>query len=281
MLAALVESTAPLLISVWGNDFTLHASATPLIARHTRMALSRADALHTDCRRDQKLAYAWGFNRDKLVAVLPGAGGIQPEIFYPPTLVHRPPEGERGQTIINPRGFRAYVRNDTFFRAIPLVLKRYPRARFLCPGMAEEARAWRWVKELSVTNSVELLPAQRRSQMAELFRGSRASVSAATHDGTPNTLLEAMACGCLPAAGDIESIREWIVPGKNGLLFDPADHRSLAQAMLRSLEDEALCQQARETNSRLIAEKALYPSVMAKAQSLYESLISRNFSADK
>jgi glycosyltransferase involved in cell wall biosynthesis len=322
MLAARSKSTAPLLISVWGNDFTLHAPATTLTAHHTRLALRRANALHTDCQRDRRLAYVWGFDPDKQVAVLPGAGGVQPELFYPPALDRRVPEGEvagvprdvdipasmsrrilhgggddrsasgkqtaggsdtyeRDRTIINPRGFRAYVRNDTFFRAIPLVLQRQPKARFLCPAMAEEPRAWRWVREMGVAANVDLLPTQTRPQMAELFRRSRVAVSATTHDGTPNTLLEAMACGCLPVAGDIESIREWIEPGKNGLLFDPADHQSLAYEILRSLEDEALTRIAVENNTRLIAEKAAYPVVMAQAQLFYENLIDISPSASK
>ena len=46
----------PVLISVWGNDFTLHARANPWMRRLTRRTLQRADALHTDCQRDQRLA---------------------------------------------------------------------------------------------------------------------------------------------------------------------------------------------------------------------------------
>jgi len=217
------------------------------------------------------------------VVVLPGAGGVQPELFYPPPLDQRIPGSEvagvlsqaiRDLTVINPRGFRSYVRNETFFQAIPLVLERQPRVRFLCPAMAEEPRARRWVEKMGIAASVGLLPTQTRLQMAELFRGSRVTVSAATHDGTPNTLLESMACGCLPVAGDIESIREWVVPGLNGLLFDPADAQALAQEILRALEDEALYRRAGEHNAHLIAEKAQYPVVMAKAQLFYESLIS-------
>ncbi|HJS28754.1 MAG TPA: glycosyltransferase, partial [Anaerolineales bacterium] len=52
MAAALANPAAPLLISIWGNDFTLHASRTPLTGRYTRLAMARSDALHTDCRRD-------------------------------------------------------------------------------------------------------------------------------------------------------------------------------------------------------------------------------------
>lgn len=44
--------------------------------------------------------------------------------------------------------------------------------------------------------------------MAYLFRLADVTVSLSEDDGTPNTLLEAVACGCFPIAGDIESVRE-------------------------------------------------------------------------
>ena len=78
MLAATADPPVPLLISVWGNDFTLHASASPGMARFTRRAMSRADALHTDCRRDIGIARRWGFSEGKSTIVLPGGGGVRP-----------------------------------------------------------------------------------------------------------------------------------------------------------------------------------------------------------
>ena len=92
---------------------------------------------------------------------------------------------------------------------------------FFVPGMANESQAQKWIAELGIGDKVELIPHQSQHEMAELFRKSEISLSITTHDGTPNTLLEAMACGCFPIAGDIESIREWITPGKNGMLIDP------------------------------------------------------------
>jgi len=74
MLAALAQPQAPLLVSVWGNDFTLHAPSTPWMRRYTRQALQGAQALHTDCQRDLRLARAWGFSAEKPAVVLPGAG---------------------------------------------------------------------------------------------------------------------------------------------------------------------------------------------------------------
>jgi len=240
----------PLLVSVWGNDFTLHAVSNPWMGSATRRALARANALHVDCQRDLRLAHRWGYPQGKPAIVLPGNGGVQTELFYPPG-------GERStETVINPRGFRAYVRNDTFFQAIPMVLARRPG----------------WLDELGIAAAVELLPILPRSQMADLFRRAAVAVSPSTHDGTPNTLLEAMACGCFPIAGDLESLREWITPGVNGLLVDPRDPRALAEAILTALEQPELRGQAVSWNLNLIAERAEHSKVMADAKRFYLSV---------
>ncbi len=265
IMAAQARPAAPLIVSVWGNDFTLHARSNPLIGWHTRRALARTDALHTDCQRDLRLARQWGFPEIKPAVVLAGAGGIRNEIFYPPK-EPRPPEPP---VIINPRGFRTYIRNDTFFKALPAVLNAHPRAKILCPAMAHEPQANSWVEAYQLGEAVELMPRIPHGQMADLFRQAQLVVSPSTHDGTPNTLLEALACGCFPIAGDIESIREWFVHGENALLVDPADPQDLASAMLHALEDEPLRQAARRANLEMIAARAEYQTVMARAEAFY------------
>ena len=268
MLAAMADLPSPLLISVWGNDFTLHAPSTALTSRYTRLALQRADAIHVDCHRDLRLAETWGYLSGKPSIVLPTAGGIQADIFFP---------GNPGDTftVINPRGFRAYVRNDSFFTAIPIVLERYPQTKFLCPAMEAEPQAKRWLDELQIRDSVQLLPQQSRWQMAEIFRRSHVVVSPTTHDGTPNTLLEGMACGCFPVAGDLESIREWISPGVNGLLVDPGKPQDIADAICQALEKPALRHQAAQHNLQMITERAEYFTVMAAAVRFYQEILAK------
>jgi glycosyltransferase involved in cell wall biosynthesis len=175
--------------------------------------------------------------------------------------------------IINPRGFRNYVRNDVFFQAIPLVLKEYPETMFVCMGMYANPVAERWVKLLAIEDNVRLLPVVPRDQMADLFRLAQVTVSASLHDGTPNTLLEAMACGCFPVAGKIESVQEWITDGVNGLLCDPTNPNSLARGMLRALQDKPLRTTATERNLQLISERAEYDKVMIRAERFYLDVI--------
>ncbi len=283
MLACAADPPCPLLLSVWGNDFTFHAPSTPVLAHLTRRALRRASALHADCQRDLRLAAKWGFTTERPTIALPGAGGVRREVFFPrhqgadlpgprlePVFASIPPDAP---VVVNPRGFRAYVRTDTFFRSIPLILDRMPQTRFLCPAMAGEPLAERWLRRLDIQHAVHLLPSLTPPELASAFRRAEAAVSPSQHDGTPNSLLEAMACGCFPVVGDLESLREWIEDGVNGLLIDPSNPAALAQAVLRALGDPAWRAQAAAHNARLIAQRASYPDVMRQAEAFYHRLI--------
>jgi glycosyltransferase involved in cell wall biosynthesis len=176
-------------------------------------------------------------------------------------------------TVINPRGFRPYVCNEAFFRAIPLVLAKQPNAKFIFALMAGESQAVQWSRELGIGHAVELLPPLSHFEMAEVFRRAQIVASPSIHDGTPNTLLEGIACGCFPVAGDLESIREWITPGENGLLFDANNPQSIAGAILSALANKNLRQTATGLNQNMIAARAEYGQNMQRAEEFYEEVI--------
>lgn len=267
MLAAEAYTGAPLVVSIWGNDFTLHAQSTAMMGYYTRWTMQVADALHSDCQRDVRLAREWGLSVEKPVLVAPGNGGIRSDVFHP---AEKPIEQP---VIINPRGFRPYVRNDAFFKAIPLVLAKHPDAKFLCTSMAGEAQAEQWIRELNIAHAVELLAPVPHFEMANVFRRAQIVVSPSIHDGTPNTLLEAMACGCFPTAGDLESIREWIQPNENGLLFDSTNPQSIAQALIEALENKNLRVKARDLNQEIIVARAEYMANMRHAEAFYQTVL--------
>jgi glycosyltransferase involved in cell wall biosynthesis len=277
---ALEGEQVPLLVSVWGNDFTLFAKDSPEIARLTRRAMGRADALHPDCERDLHLAREYGLDAEKPFAVLPGNGGVRTDVFQPGVLdldLRRrwniPPDVP---VIINPRGVKPYIRTDTFFQAIPLILAERPDVFFLGAMMEGNSVAEGWISRLQIEKSIVCLPFVSHDEMAQFFRLATITISPADHDGTPNTLLEAMSCGTFPVAGNIESVREWITSGENGLLFDQSDPASLAQAVLQALRDTSLRDRAVPLNQKLIQSRADYAVSMHKANEFYHQLITRS-----
>lgn len=266
MLAADAYTGTPLIVSTWGNDFTLHAPSTRLMGHYTRWTMQVVDALHADCQRDVRLARQWGLDVEKPVLVAPGNGGVRINVFHPPAAPVEEP------VVINPRGFRPYVCNEAFFRAIPLVLERQPGTRFLFALMAGEPQAQQWTQELHITDAVELLPPLSHNEMADMFRRAQIVASPSIHDGTPNTLLEGIACGCFPVAGDLQSVREWITPGKNGLLFEAETPRSIADAVLTALDNKNLRAEAAGLNLDMISARAEYGKNMRRAEEFYRKV---------
>src|SRR5258706_12248395 len=145
---------------------------------YTRWTMKVADALESDCERDVRLASEWGFGAEKFVFVVPGNGGIRSEVFYPPQELVKQP------VIINPRGFRVYVRNEVFFKSIPLVLAKRPDASFVCTSMAGETQAIEWMKELKIEHAVKLLAPVPHNEMGDIFRSAQNIVSPSIHDST-------------------------------------------------------------------------------------------------
>jgi hypothetical protein len=278
MLASATPPQIPLVVSIWGNDLTLHAQGSPSMAALTRRALHRADGLLADAARDLRLAVEWGFSPLAPTQVVPGSAGIRLDDIgqaeqspLPPGMPFSPD----CPLVINPRGLRpGSVRTDTFFRAIPLVLAQVPEARFVCPSLAGQAEAEHWVTELKVAEEVALLPLLPQPELWAFFRRAQVFVSPSAHDGTPNSLLEAMACGCFPIAGDIESLREWIAPGVNGMLIPPGDPQALADAIVIALTRPGLRANAARLNQRIIRERAAVGRVMDRLDTFYQAVCS-------
>ncbi len=275
MLAKITPSAIPLVVSIWGNDFTLHANSSNAMRKGTRQTMQRTNALMADVRRDIDLAKEWAFSAEKPSLVVPGAGGIDLALIrsaQKPVLEKYNLPIDR-TLMINPRGIRAYTQTDIFFQAIPMVLQRFPNAHFVCTGMKGEKQAEDWVKRLKIERNISLLPAIPQQDLWALFYQTAITISLTLHDGTPNTLLEAMACGSYPIAGDIESIREWITPGYNGLLVEPHKPQALAEAVINTLNNPQRFEKAAEENLYRIKQKGEINWVLEQLALFYENLL--------
>jgi glycosyltransferase involved in cell wall biosynthesis len=225
----------------------------------TRRCLKRSDGLTSDTRRDARLARDWGLADSAPTLVVPGSGGLDlnsmletasfdPDAFGIPV---------NGSWVVNPRGLRpGSVHLDVFFAAIPKVLAQRPDTVFVCPSLGGVAQAKAWVNEYNIDSQTFLLPRINQSELWGLYQQSKVFVSPSSHDGTPNTFLEAIACGCFPVVGRIESLAEWVDSGVNGLLIDPEDPDALAAAILQALDSPKLRENAAARNREIINTRA-------------------------
>ncbi len=265
------------IVSVWGNDFTLFANNYPVIAWYTRKVLKRINYLHADCMRDINLAEKYGFIKCNNYIVSPGAGGVKIHnddiIIDKNKLFEQLSINKNSIIVLNPRGMRHYVRNDVFFKSIPLILKKNPDTIFIALAMKGNNEAEKWVNKLNISDNVRLLPKLDEQYLREIYRLSDIMISPSLHDGTPNTLLESMAYELFPVVGDIESIREWVNNDINGYLFDPNSKNELAECVNKAIENSALRLSALEYNRKIIKERADYFKIMPEIEALYTNIV--------
>jgi glycosyltransferase involved in cell wall biosynthesis len=143
-----------------------------------------------------------------------------------------------------------------FARAARLVKARYPGARFQVAGFfddhpraigRDEMAAWTAdgvIEYLGPTDDVRPLMRQCAAYCLPSYR-----------EGTPRTVLEAMATGRAIITTDTPGCRETVDDGINGLLVPVRDPAALAAAMLRLCEDRNLLLEMGRRSRELAAKK--------------------------
>jgi glycosyltransferase involved in cell wall biosynthesis len=276
MLGSYTPRGIPFVVATWGNDLTLHASGSILMRLFTKRCLVRANGFTADTHRDVRLAYAWGLPKNAPTLVVPGSGGLDLEAILSTPASDLADLGlpATGHRVVNLRGLRPKsVHQDVFFAAIPEILVHHPDTHFICPGLAGNTQAESWVDKYGIRKNIHLLPKLAQPQLWSLLKSAQLFVSPSSHDGTPNSLLEAMACGCFPVAGNIESLREWIEDGINGLLVDPRDPHKLAEAVCHALDSDEKRQKAAEHNLALVRQRASQDTTHPLIDTFYQQFI--------
>jgi len=152
--------------------------------------------------------------------------------------------------------------------------RRHPEARFLLagpldpnPGSISALELQAWVKE----GNIEYLGVH--PDIRPIFAQSNVYVLPSYREGTPRTVLEAMAIGRAVITTDAPGCRETVTDRVNGLIVPVADTTALIAAM-EQLLDPALRARMGQESLRLVREKyssGLVNRQMLKAMHLTES----------
>ena len=181
-----------------------------------------------------------------------------------------------GPVVFNPRQLDPVYNPETALRAIPGVLAAIPDARFIFKHYIQEPERVAEIRqlaiELGITDQVRFLDSVPYETMAKLYALSEVMVSVASSDGTPMSLLEAMASGAVPLVSDLPSLREWIEDGVNGRMVPARNVEALTEALIELLRDKDARTRMREHNFDLVKARADQGNEMLRMESIYKSL---------
>ncbi len=118
-------------------------------------------------------------------------------------------------------------------------LDRVPEARLMIVGNGHlRSDVEKYVRSHTLESRITLLPGT--SDILPLLRMSWVFAMPSAWEGSPNTLIEAMATGLPVVATRVGGIPDLVEHGVTGLLSEPGDSRSLAENLTRVLLDESM-----------------------------------------
>ena len=248
-------------------------------ALETRV-LREADAVTTICEGLKRDIVARGIPEER-VTVVPNAVNLAAFPFAGAPDAHlRAQLGLEGCTVIGFIGsFYAYEGLDLLLKALPKVLDRVPQARVLLVGGGPHEPALRSLattlglaRKVVFAGRVPHGEVQRYYGIVDVLAYPRHAMRL-TELVTPLKPLEAMAQGRLLVASDVGGHKELIRDGETGILFRAGDAASLAQAIVRLLEQRERWPQLREQGRRFVERERNWPGSVARYRDVFTPLV--------
>lgn len=249
----------PLVVTAWGSDIY---RTKPLPDHDTELpkALQRADLITADsadlCARTMELA---GLPSARCEII---QWGVDTDLFRPYSRsrsVDVCPDSI-ARTVLSPRHFTPLYNLDVVVNAFNLAKQRFPDLRLIMKRYAHQADYSTLIENMianqGLSDSVSIAERVDYDKMPEYYRSGSIVISIPSSDATPMSVLEAMACGCIPIVSDLPSLREWIRDGETGFLVDPDDCDQIADAIGRCLSDNSFRTSAVRKNRELVESRA-------------------------
>lgn len=108
-------------------------------------------------------------------------------------------------------------------------------------------------------------------QWLNLLGAARIMIAVTASDGLPSTLVEAMSLGVFPIHSGLETIREWIKDGENGILVPPEDVEAVTEALRCALLDDDMVDRAAQKNVEIVENWLSDSAIRNRVINLYES----------
>jgi glycosyltransferase involved in cell wall biosynthesis len=241
-------SNTPLLVNYRGGYAeTFFKKSWRIVA----LSLNRTKGIIVPSSFLQEVFGKWG----RSAKVVPNV--LNEKIFYPES-----GDKNNGQLhIIVTRNLEAIYDVSSAIRCFKLIKDKYQHARFSVAGTGPEKNMLvELCDELGISGSVEFLGRLDIAQMANLYRCANVMLNTSTVDNSPNSVIEALACGVPVVTTNVGGIPKLVKHEYDALLVEPGQPEKLFEQMTRILEDDELSARL-VANGLMTVEKFMWKNV--------------------
>jgi glycosyltransferase involved in cell wall biosynthesis len=203
------------------------------------------------------------------IAPVPGTGGIDVDTLAAGW--HGRPSSRR--LILWPKAYDCtYSMALPVFEALKLSWERLRPCEIHMLVMTPETRAWFRTLPEEIRASCRVEERVPRARVLELMTRARVMLAPSLVDGTPNSMLEAMAAGALPVVSPLETIRPVVAHERNVLFARNLYPHELADALTRAMTDDQLVDEAATRNLELVRRLADRADIRRRVVAYYARL---------
>lgn len=148
--------------------------------------------------------------------------------------------------------------------AVDVVLRKgYSVKLYICGDGKDRLKLHELVKEKGLKGHVVFMgQLAERADVESVLSNSGVVILPSISEGTPKVLAEGMSFGCIPIAiQDVGSINDIITHEENGLLADPRSPESLAENIVKIIQDPVLASGLRKRALRYAEEHTIQHEV--------------------
>lgn len=255
---AVSSHNIPVVLTAWGSDILIVPSLGRRLRNMVVSNISKADAITSDS----------GFMADEIRRLCPDYKG---ELLIANFGIGIEAEDRLKEKLIySNRLHKPLYRIDRIISAFHAFHKTDAGADWKLVVAAtgtETEKLQRLVAELRLQDKVEFAGWVDKVKNAGFYSRARLFVSIPESDATSISLLEAMACGCVPIVSDLPANREWVQDGINGIIVNDTNSDFLSRAL--SMDVDA----ASAMNKEIVSRKGTKEVNKALFLKLYETLL--------
>jgi L-malate glycosyltransferase len=263
----------PLVVSAWGSDVLVEPRRDAISRWIARWTVARADLVTSNNAHMARRIGDLGALPAKVEVVTLGADRYDLERAGD-SVNRREPDASRAPVILSTRAHEPLYNIAEIIDAQAIAVRARAGVRLIVAHGGSQTAALR-TRAAAGGASVEFAGFLDRSRFRDALAGAEVFVSVPSSDATSVALLQAMAAGAFPIVSDLPSQGEWIRDGENGLIVPLHQPPALAAAIERALGDAMLRRTAAEINRRIVEERGLNETQMAKMEALYRGLAGR------
>lgn len=259
----------PTVVSAWGDDVLILPKKSRLIRWYTKKVLDSASLIYAVSRNIAgHIEEDFAIPEEK-IRYLPF--GIDTDMFSPaPSPVT---EQFRTIEIFSNRGYFPVYDNETLIRGFARAYEKDSRLRLTLKGEGPlEGQVRELVRSLGLSGVVTFKTRSSYTEVPHDYRRAHIFITTSISDGTPVSLLEAMASGIPCIATTVGGIPEWVEDNKTGLLIPPRSPAAVAEAIATLAQDSLLRSRMGSAAREIVVRTGQWSSLMAQAEKDYLAL---------